>query len=321
MAKYLCGVDLGGTKLSAGIFSIDGSLLDKREVYNHNALTIDQITERIIALIENLLSENKLQDHDLYGIGIGVAAHINYNSGMIITASNFQTPIKNYPLRDKILSKFKTRVHVDNDANAQAYGELCFGAGKKYSDIIFVTISTGVGCGIIIDRKLIRGMTGTAGEIGHTIIDPHSTIKCTCGNYGCLMALSCGQALPDLYKKYLNEGMKSSIGLNISTVSSLDGILLNKGLLMKDKICQKILQDSSENIGTGLYNLFQILNPEAFIIGGGLINIDETYIDLIKKRFLSLVKKMMYDRVEFKNSSLGNNAGLLGAAALTLELK
>jgi glucokinase len=321
MTKYLCGVDLGGTKLSAGIFNLDGSLLDRKKIYGHSSLTIEEITEKIIELIEDLLTANNLRDTDLYGIGIGVAGHINYNNGIIITASNFQTPINNFPLRDKISRKFDTRVHVDNDANAQAYGELRFGAGKNYSDIIFVTISTGVGGGIIIDRKLIRGMTGTAGEIGHTIIDPHSDIKCSCGNYGCLMALSSGQYLPVLYERYLRQGMKSTINLDFKTVGKLDGKLLKSGVDAGDKISIKVLRDSADNIGTGLYNLFQLLNPQAFIIGGGLTNMGDIYMDLIEQRFLSLVKKMMYDNIDFRASTLGSNAGLLGAAALTLEEK
>ena len=99
--------------------------------------------------------------------------------------------------------KFRTHVILDNDANAQAYGELMFGAGRNFSDLIFLTVSTGVGCGIIVDRKLIRGMTGTAGEVGHTIVDPHSDVMCSCGNHGCLMSLSSGQYLAGMYRKFV----------------------------------------------------------------------------------------------------------------------
>jgi glucokinase len=224
-------------------------------------------------------------------------------------------------LRDVIAKQFDATVIVDNDANAQAYGELCFGVGNRYSDIIFVTLSTGIGSGLIIDNHLIRGKTGTAGEIGHTIIDSHSDIQCSCGNYGCLMSLSSGIYLPQLYKKYLNQGIPSSLGLTLETVSCFDGIALKKGLDLGDKISEKVLHDSAFAVGTGLYNLFQILNPEVFIIGGGLINIGDIYLDLIKKRFFSLVKDMLFDTIDFIYPSLGDDAGLLGAAALILEQK
>ncbi len=318
MAKYLCGVDLGGTKLSAGIFLPDGTLIEKKVIHEHRSMDEEGIKDSIIRLIKELMISLGLKDEDLFGIGIGVTGHINFKKGVIITSSNFSASFTNYPLRDLVAKSFNIPVIIDNDANAQALGELYFGAGCNYSDMVFITVSTGIGSGIIIDKKLIRGITGTAGEIGHTIVDPHSDIQCACGNYGCLMSLSCGLFLPYLYKKYLSEGMKSSLNLDVSTAYKLDGVLLKEGLAAGDEICQKILQDSADIIGIGLFNLFQILNPEAFIIGGGLMNIGDIYMDLIEKKFLSLVKNMMYDKVEFKISSLGNNAGLLGAAALTL---
>ena len=319
MAKYLCGVDLGGTKLSAGIFLSDGILIEKKMIHDHINMDEDGIKESIIRLIKELMISLGLIDEDLFGIGIGVTGHINFKKGTVITSSNFPAPFANYPLRDLVAERFNTPVIIDNDANAQAYGELRFGGGRNFSDIIFVTLSTGIGSGIIIDKKLIRGMTGTAGEIGHTIIDPNSSIQCTCGNYGCLMSLSSGQFFPELYKKYINEGMESSLNLDLSTAYKLDGVLLKEGLAAGDKVCQKILHYSTDIIGTGLFNLFQILNPEVFIIGGGFLNIGGIYMKLIEKKFLSLVKNMMYDKVEFKTSTLGSNAGLLGAAALVLE--
>lgn len=319
MKRFLCGVDLGGTKLSAGLFYPDGSLLDKRTIFDHTALDCDGITSSIIELIRELLTANGIEDENLYGIGIGVAGHISHKKGLIITSSNFMTCFYDYPLRDIVAREFNTNIIIDNDANAQAYGEFRFGAGKKFSDIVFITISTGVGCGIIINKQLVRGMAGTAGEIGHTIIDPHSDIQCSCGNYGCLMALSSGQYLPVLYQKYLKEGVKSKLGLDLDSVSQMDGILLKKGLEIGDEICRNVLHDSAYTVGTGIYNLFQILNPEIFIIGGGLTNIGGIYIELIEQRFLSLVKEMMHDKIEIRPSTLGNNAGLLGAAALTLE--
>ncbi len=319
MKKYLCGVDLGGTKLAAGLFLDDGTLIDRRTVFDHKCQSCDGIAESIINLVRELLNANDVEDEYLYGIGIGVAGHINSRKGLIITSSNFKACFDNYPLREKIARKFSTRVIVDNDANAQAYGEFKFGAGKNFSDIIFITVSTGVGCGIIINKQLVRGMSGTAGEIGHTIVDPHSDIQCSCGNYGCIMSMSSGQYLPSLYRKYLKQGMESRLGLDIDSVDSLDGLMLRNGINQGDEICINVLRDSANAIGTGLYNLFQVLNPEIFIIGGGLVNIGEQYIDLIEQKYLSLVKKMMYDKIEIRPSSLGKDAGLLGAAALTLE--
>ncbi len=319
MKKYLCGVDLGGTKLSAGLFLEDGTLVEKLKIYDHKDMDCDGIADKVISLIRALMDNNGIADEELHGIGICMAGHVNYKKGLIITSSNFRACFNNYPIRERVARKFRTHVILDNDANAQAYGEFRFGAGKSFSDMIFLTVSTGVGCGIIIDKKLIRGMTGTAGEVGHTIIDPHSDIQCSCGNYGCMMSLSSGQYLPALYRKYLESGEKSTIGVDLSNVDNFDGLTMRRGLEEGDALSRKVLGDSADAVGVGLYNLFQILNPEIFIIGGGLTNCGEVYLDQIEHKFLSLVNKMMYDKIEIRPSALGNNAGLLGAAALTLE--
>ena len=319
MKKYLCGVDVGGTKLSAGLFHPDGNIVDSRIIFDHKSQDCDGITDCIINLIKELLDANAITDEELYGIGIGIAGHINNKKGLIITSSNFKSGFNNFPLRERVARKFRTHVILDNDANAQAYGEYKFGAGKNFSDIVFFTVSTGVGCGIIINKQLVRGMSGTAGEIGHTIIDPNSEIQCSCGNYGCIMSLSSGQYLPALYRRYLKKGIKSSIGLTEESVDTLDGEMLKNGISTGDEICANVLRDSANAIGTGLYNLFQILNPEIFIIGGGLVNVGDQYIELIEQKYLSLVKNMMYDKIEIRPSALGKNAGLTGAAALTLE--
>jgi glucokinase len=319
MKKFLCGVDVGGTKLSAGLFEEDGTYIDSRIVFNHTTLGCDGITDSIVVIVRELLDAHGLDESQLWGIGVGIAGHINSKKGLIITSSNFKSCFRNYPLRSKLARKFRTNIIVDNDANAQAYGEFKFGAGKTFSNIVFITVSSGVGSGIIVDGNLVRGMAGTAGEIGHTIIDPYSEIECSCGNKGCLMSISSGHYLPQLYLRYLKRGYVSQIGISEDNLDAFDGRMLEEGVKRDDEISKHVLNDSASAVGVGLYNLFQILNPEIFILGGGLVNIGEIYIELIEKRFLSLVRHMMYDRVEIRSSALGCNAGLLGAAALTLE--
>ncbi len=197
MGKLLCGVDIGGTKLSTALITETGEIIDKCIECDHvdkpECLMVDQITYTI----NRLLRHNGLQESDLLGIGIGCAGHIRFRDGVIITTSNLKG-YKNYPLRDAVQANFQIPVILDNDANAQAFGEFKFGAGRGYDSMVFLTISTGIGAGIILNNKLYRGMTGTAGEFGHTIVEPESTLICTCGNRGCLMACACGMALPHL---------------------------------------------------------------------------------------------------------------------------
>lgn len=319
MGKLLCGVDLGGTKLSVGLYTREGEQVDKFETKDHAEKDNDGITADVIGSVKKILSRNRKTDADLRGIGIGVAAHIRFKEGLVITSSNFKTQFKSYPIRDKIQPHFMVPVILDNDANAQAYGEFRFGAGIGRRDIIFMTVSTGIGAGIIINGKLVRGVTGTAGEIGHTIIEYDSEQMCTCGNKGCLMAHSSGLFFPSLYRNKLEVGKISLFGFTPQDVSKVDGRLILEGMNQGDEISSEIYHESAQIVGFGVYNLFQILNPEAVIIGGGLMNLGPAYLGEIQKTFYSLVKDMMYDRMEIIPAELGSDSGLIGAAALPLE--
>ena len=186
--------------------------------------------------------------------------------------------------------------------------------------MIFITISTGIGAGLIINKKLYRGFTGTAGEFGHTIIEPHSELTCTCGNKGCLMAMACGMALPYLYEKKIKEGKKSLLNLPPNfDISKLSGQTLKKGLDMGDPVSMEIISDSAFYVGLGIYNIFQTLNPPIIVLGGGLTKWGDFYLDKIKETFYELVRDMMFDPMKIVISDIGDDAGVIGAAALTLE--
>ncbi len=317
MEKLLCGVDLGGTKLAVGLFSRKGRQIDRLEINDHVDKNNDGVTEAIVGLVKKIQSKNEIQDPDLLGIGIGVAAHIRFAEGLVITSSNFKVPFKNYPMRQKVQARFDVPVILDNDANAQAYGELIFGAGRGRKNIVFLTVSSGIGSGIIIDGKLLRGMTGTAGEIGHTITQFESDQRCTCGNRGCLMAQASGIFFPSLFLKKLDQG-KSTV-MEIRDVSTVNGRTIAEGSRRGDEICTEIFYDSAHMIGIGVYNIFQMLNPEAVIIGGGLMNLGEEYMAEVRRTFHAYVRNMMYDPMEILLAELGADSGLIGAAALILE--
>ena len=168
------------------------------------------------------------------GIGVGVAAHIRFKEGLIITSSNFKIPFKNYPMRDRIQSHFEVPVILDNDANAQAYGEFVFGAGRGRGSVVFMTVSSGIGAGIIIDGKLFRGMTGTAGEVGHTITQFESDQRCTCGNLGCLMAQASGIFFPSMYQKKLEQGKRTV--MEVRDTAAVDGRTIAEGVRLGDEI-------------------------------------------------------------------------------------
>jgi glucokinase len=186
--------------------------------------------------------------------------------------------------------------------------------------MIFVTISTGIGAGLIINGKPYRGMTGTAGEFGHSIIEPDSELICSCGNRGCIMALACGRALPYLFEKKLKEGMQTKMKMPPNfNISKINGQTLKRGLDMDDPVSKAVITDSAYYVGIGLYNLFQTLNPPLIVLGGGLTNWGEFYLNRIKETFYELAGDMIFDPIEITLSKIFGDAGVIGAAALTLE--
>lgn len=319
MSNILCGVDIGGTKCSIALVDTKGKILDKIYTCDHVAKDEDGRIKMIAENIQELIKRNHLAESDLLGIGMGCAGHVRFRDGVMITTSNLKG-FKNFPLRDEVQSHFSIPVILDNDANAQAIGEFKFGAGRGYNDMIFLTISTGIGAGIIINKKLYRGQTGTAGEFGHTIVEPDSELTCTCGNKGCLMAVACGMALPHLFEQKLLEGKKSILPMPPSfNISKISGQVLKQGLDMNDPVSKEVILDTGRYVGIGIYNIFQALNPPLIVLGGGLTNWGDTYIDKIKSTFFDLARDMLYDPIEICLSEIIGDAGVIGAAALTLE--
>ncbi len=319
MKKLLCGVDLGGTKLKVGVIDEEGHVLDKVTVYDHVKKSEELVVEQIALLIKKLLKQNHLEEDELLGIGIGVAGHLRFRDGILITTSNFKG-FKNYPLRQKLQDFFKVPVLLDNDANAQAFGEFKYGGGKNFRSLIFMTISTGIGAGIILEGKVYRGMTGTAGEIGHTIIDPDSELTCTCGNEGCLMSCACGMALPHLFRKKINSGMETILPLPENfDYDQIDGKWLKKGLDIEDPLSEEVVLQCADYIGIGLYNIFQIFNPPLILLGGGLMKWGPFYLNRVRQTFYSYAKDMIFEPIEISESVIGADAGMIGAAALLLE--
>lgn len=319
MEKILCGVDLGGTKLSVGLVYPDGRILAKSVVYDHVALDEDGIVNYITLIIRQLISSNGINETDLEGIGVGFPGHVRFRDGYTITTSNLKG-FKNYPLRDMLAGNFRVPVRLDNDANAQAFCELKFGAGRGYDDLIFLTVSSGIGAGIVLNRKIYRGMTGTAGEFGHTIVDPDSDFICTCGNRGCLMGCACGLTLPARFRKKIENGMQTSLSLPEDfDYSRVDGKLILQGLEAGDPVSVEIVRDCADYIGIGIYNIFQVFNPPLVILGGGLMNLGDLYFSRILEKFHELARDMIYDPIAIVRSEAGADAGLIGAAALLLE--
>ena len=318
MDSVLCGVDIGGTKLGIGIVSTDGRLLAEETVHDHVRKSPDEVVSDIAARVPVLLGRAGLPLASLRGVGVGTAGHLRYRDGIMITMSNL-SGWAGYPIREKLQARFSVPVEVDNDANAQAFGEFRHGAGRGYQDQVFMTISTQIGAGVIIGGKLFRGMTGTAGEIGHTIVDPGSEEICPCGNRGCLIAMASGVALPGAFRRAFRAGATSRFVSEKDLGSAaIDGPLVARGLAEGDAACRYVVADFSSWMGIAVYNLFQVFNPEAVVLGGGLTHWGAPFFDGIRRKVKELARAMMYDELPILPATL-SASGIVGAASLLLS--
>lgn len=329
MAELICGVDLGGTKIAVALVDAAGRIHRKEVIRGHRGKTEDAIVAAIAEAVGRLCDgeglgeverpDGPLQPTELLGIGVGTSGHVDCRRGVVLTNSNLPG-FTDYPLRRTLQEHFNLPVAIDNDANAQAYAEFCFGAGRGAPNMVFVTVSTGIGAGIIIDSRLYRGVNGTAGEIGHTIVNPHSTIRCGCGNYGCLMAHASGLALPQVVREKLDQGRYAvSIDLRSLQDHELTGEVIKRGLDAGDPLCTEIVTEYADYLAIGLHNLYQSFNPGLIVLGGGLTEWGPVYLERVEERFYELAREMMYERVEIRPAELGADAAVLGAAALMLE--
>ncbi|MEI6387657.1 MAG: ROK family protein [Spirochaetota bacterium] len=319
MASILCGVDLGGTKLGIGLVSESGTILDSSLSKDHVFRTPDEVVGDIATRIRGLMAKNGYAESDLRGIGLGVAGHLRYRDGVAITISNLEG-WKGYPLRERLGQRFPgLRILVDNDANAQALGEYKYGAGVGFRNMVFMTISTQIGAGIVLDGRILRGMTGTAGEIGHTIVEASSAELCPCGNRGCLIAHASTVAIAPAVRRRLSLGMTSTL-VNSGNLDRLrlDGEFIARGLVLGDQLCVQIMEEFARYIGIGIYNVFQVFNPEAVVLGGGLMNWGAPFLEGITRSVRTLARDMMYEELAILPGSL-DAPGIVGAASLVLE--
>jgi len=301
------------------LVSSDGKIIARNVFRDHRDLSADEIIAEVARHVNSLILETGVSTQDILGIGVGTCGHVHHADGMVITNSQF-SDFRNYPLAEKLGELLKLPVVVDNDANAQAYAEYKFGSAQGFRNASFVTVSTGVGAGFVIDGKLFRGIGGTAGEIGHTIINPFSTVRCGCGNYGCLMAHTSGQTLPQIVRqKLLQPGTDTTIDFKNMEDYEINGELIGKGFEEGDPLCTEIVMENADYLGLGLYNLFQVIDPEVIVIGGGLTNWGDRYLDRIRKTFYRTAGRMLSHPLEIRVAALKENAAVIGAAALLLE--
>ncbi|MFL0249247.1 ROK family protein [Clostridium neuense] len=309
--NYVIGIDLGGTKISGAISDLEGNILSQNTTPTLAEDGEEAVLNRIIKVIEKVMSDAGKNSEEIKAIGIGSPGPLDAKKGVIITTPNL--PFKNFALVEPIENKFGINTYLDNDANVAAIGEYLFGAGKGTKNMVFVTVSTGVGGGAIINGDIYRGNTSNALEIGHTTLVEDGP-RCNCGNYGCTEALASGTAIAKRAKEAIESGAKTSL-TNYEKVTSYEVFVeAKKG----DKVASDIIDKCLNYLGICVANIINTFDPEMVIIGGGVSKAGDIVFDKIKEVVDTRAFKAMAEACKIVPAGLGTDAGVIGAVALAL---
>lgn len=312
MAKYVFGVDIGGTTVKLGLFDTDGNVLDKWEIPTRTENGGTNILPDIAASIQDKMSEKAVDKSDVAGVGVGAPGPVD-GEGIIHKAVNLGWGEMN--LKKELTTLLDgMRVEGGNDANVAALGEMWKGGGQGHTNLVAVTLGTGVGGGIIIGGKIMTGATGSGGEIGHIHVEDNENEACGCGNYGCLEEYASATGITRLANRKLQASDKDSVLRQgeVSAKTVFDAVKAG------DELAIEIAQQFGEYLGKGLAVIAGVINPEIFVIGGGVSKAGEVLFEYIRPSFDKTVFHGCKD-TQFALATLGNDAGIYGAAKMVLD--
>jgi glucokinase len=312
MAQYVFAVDLGGTTVKLGLFDKEGNVLEKWEIVTRKENNGENILPDIAKSIKDKAAEKNIAKEDILGVGIGVPGPVD-SRGTIYKAANLGWDVFN--VSETLGELTGLPVKTGNDANVAALGEMWKGGGKGYDSIVAVTLGTGVGGGVIIEGKLVAGSTGAGGEIGHIHVEDNETISCGCGKKGCLEQYASATGIARLANERLaQDDMPSSL----RSVETIDAKAVFDAVKAGDALAIEVAEIFGMYLGKGLAAVAAVVNPEAFVIGGGVSKAGEVLFEYIEKNY---VKYAFHGtrNVKFCLATLGNDAGIYGAAKLILE--
>jgi glucokinase len=314
--EYLVGVDLGGTKILAGVFNSQMKCLGKVKTSTKAVRGPDAVIKRVSRLVQDALDECDLGTDQVRGVGIGAPGAVDTQNGRVIFAPNLDG-WSDIPLKKELEKDLKLPVFLENDGNICTLGVHQVELGGKPRHMIGVFIGTGIGAGLILDGKLYSGFNKTAGEVGHMVLEVGGP-KCGCGSRGCFEALAGRQAIFKKIQTLVKDGQKTvlteTLGPDLEDMRSGD---LRKALRRGDKLVERVIEEAAEYIGIGIANLINLLSPEVIVLGGGVI-------DALEDEMMAIIVETAHDYalqgtdrgLEIIPSKLGDDAGIVGGAVL-----
>ncbi len=314
----ILGIDLGGSKILAAVVSHGGQVVASHESVTPATKGREAVIQCIVDSASAALEQAHVAASEIYAVGIGAAGMSNPEAGILFSSPHLPG-WRNVLLRDIIQDRLGQKTFLTNDANAAALGEFYFGAARNSRDFIFITISTGIGGGLVIGGKICTGAVGIAGEVGHMTIDDKGP-ACDCGNRGCWETLASGTALAREAKLRISKGVKTSIlECAEGNMEKVTPQAIHRAAEKGDRLAKKLIAQTGYYIGVGLASLINIFNPELIVIGGGLSNLGDMLLEPAFKTAEKRAYKEAFRAVRFASAELGRNSGVIGAATFALH--
>lgn len=316
--QFVIGVDIGGTKVAAGLVSAAGELLlQKRSPMTANG-DANQALRSVTGLIDALLAESRAHPHiagAIDAIGVCSPGPLDPKSGVVINPPNLPC-WRNFPLAEEIAHKYQKPVSLDNDGNAAALAEALWGAGRAYRDFFYVTIGTGIGTGIILDHRIFHGRTGAAGEGGHVSIDYRGP-RCGCGKLGCIEALASGPAIARRARaKLATDTTGSAILACALDAEHITCEHIAQAYQAGDELARQVLEETADLLAIWLGSIIDLLDPEAIVVGGGVARMLVPFFQRIRSDLPRWCVNSRCQEIPLLSAHYGSDAGIVGAAAL-----
>lgn len=315
MAKRI-GIDVGGTNVKIALVDDNGKIIYSNSVPTYAKMGYEYTVNNIKQAIKDLMKETNTTPSDIEGIGFDFPGQVDCKTGVVKLAPNIPGWV-NVPIAQMIEDEFHIPTRIDNDVRCAALGELKFGAGRGCENFICITVGTGIGSGIVINGKVVRGATNAAGELGHIKLQMNGGPICGCGDTGCLEAFASGPAIVAMAQEYIKGG-KSTKFREMAAVEGgeITPYMVAKAAEEGDPVAKRIFEIVGEYIGIGLTSVINLLNPERVIIGGGVAESGELLLGPIKKTIKERAMVVAGNAVEIVPAQLGNSAGVIGASML-----
>jgi glucokinase len=314
----ILGIDLGGSKILAALVDPQGRIVAGHEIVTPATKGREVVIQCIVDSAHAVLEQAHVTMSEISVVGIGAAGISNPEAGILFTSPNLPG-WRNVLLRDIIQDRLGQKTFLINDANAAALGEFYFGAARDALSFIYVTISTGIGGGIVIDGKIYTGAIGVAGEVGHMTIDDNGP-PCKCGNRGCWETLASGTALIREAKLRISRRVKTSmLEYAEGNIENVTPQVIHRAAEKGDKLAKELIAQTGYYVGLGLASLINIFNPELIVVGGGLSNIGDMLLEPAFKTAEKRAYKEAFQAVRFASPELGRNSGVIGAATFALQ--